>query len=54
MKFVMAGPEKMWPFNAGDCLIEVSAWACLTVFGNYVLKFITMSSSVEKDNTVHG
>jgi hypothetical protein len=20
MKFVMAGPEKMWPFNAGDCL----------------------------------
>ena len=22
----------MWPFNTGDCLIEVTAWAGLTVF----------------------
>ena len=21
----------MWPFNTGDCLIEVTAWAGLTV-----------------------
>jgi len=21
----------MWPFNTGDCLIEVTAWADLTV-----------------------
>jgi hypothetical protein len=24
--------RKMWPFNTGDCLIEVNAWAGLTVF----------------------
>ena len=22
----------MWPFNTGDCLIEVTAWAGLTVY----------------------
>ena len=24
--------KKMWPFNTGDCLIEVNTWAGLTVF----------------------
>ena len=24
----------MWPFNTGDCLIEVTAWADLTVHWN--------------------
>jgi len=23
--------RKMWPFNTGDCLIEVTAWAGFTV-----------------------
>ena len=23
--------RKMWPFNTGDCLIEVTTWAGLTV-----------------------
>jgi len=32
MKFSMTGPEKMWPFNTGDCLIEVTALAGLTVY----------------------
>ena len=53
MKFFYHKTRKRWPFNTGGCLIEESAWVCLTVLGNYVLKFITMSSSVEKDNKVH-
>ena len=32
MKFTMTGQEKMWPFNTGYCLIEVTLWAGLTVF----------------------
>ena len=24
-----------WPFNTGDCLIDVTTWACLTVFHQY-------------------
>ena len=28
----MTGQEKKWPFNSGDCLIEVRGWAGLTVF----------------------
>ena len=24
----------MWPLNTGDCLIEVTAWAGLTVYTN--------------------
>jgi len=24
----------MWPFNTGDCLKEVTAWAGFTVFSN--------------------
>jgi hypothetical protein len=24
----------MWPFNTGDCLIEVTSWTSLTVFSN--------------------
>ena len=24
----------MWPFNTGDCLIEVTTWAGLTVYVN--------------------
>jgi len=24
--------RKGWPFNTGNCLIEVTAWAGLTVF----------------------
>jgi hypothetical protein len=31
MKFSMTGYKKRWPFNTGDCLIEVTAWAGLTV-----------------------
>jgi hypothetical protein len=26
--------RKRWPFNTGDCLIEVTAWAGLTVNEN--------------------
>ena len=26
------GTRKGWPFNTGDCLIELSAWAALTVY----------------------
>jgi hypothetical protein len=29
--------RKRWPFNTGDCLIEVTAWAGLTVFGLWEL-----------------
>ena len=32
MKSSMTGQEKEWPFNTGDCLIEVTAWASLTVY----------------------
>jgi len=28
--------RKKWHFNAGDCLIEVTAWAGLTVFNEGV------------------
>jgi len=31
MKFSMTGQEKGQPFNIDDCLIEVTAWAGLTV-----------------------
>jgi hypothetical protein len=24
-----------WPYKTGDCLIEVTAWAGLTVFGKW-------------------
>ena len=27
----MTGQEKKWLFNTGDCLIEVTVWAGLTV-----------------------
>ena len=27
--------RKRWPFNTGDCLIEVTAWAGLTVLSNF-------------------
>ena len=38
MKFSMTGRiRKMWPFNTGDCLIEVTAWAGLIVL-NYSQK----------------
>jgi hypothetical protein len=30
MKFSMTG-RKMWPFNTGGCLIEVTAWTGLHV-----------------------
>ena len=32
--------RKMWPFNTDDCLIEVTAWAGLTVVA-IALPFIT-------------
>jgi len=32
MKFSMPEKEKMWPFNSGDCLIEVTTWAGFTVY----------------------
>jgi len=31
MKFFYDRTIKMWPFNTGDCLIEVTAWAGFTV-----------------------
>ena len=31
MKFSMTG-QKRWPFNTGDCLIEVTTWTGLTVY----------------------
>jgi hypothetical protein len=31
MNFSMTGQE-MWPFNTGDCFIEVTTWAGLTVY----------------------
>jgi hypothetical protein len=30
-----AGQEKMWPFNTGDCLIEVTTWEGFTVTIKY-------------------
>jgi hypothetical protein len=41
MKFSMTGQEKRWPFNKGDYLTEVTAWAGLTAWlweskSNYV------------------
>ena len=32
MKFSMTGQEKGDLLISGDCLIEVTAWACLTVY----------------------
>jgi hypothetical protein len=32
MKLSMTGQENVTPFNTGDCLIEVTAWAGLTVY----------------------
>ena len=32
MKYPMTAHTKWWPFNTGDCLIEVTAWAGLTVY----------------------
>ena len=32
MKFSMTGQEKKWPFSTGDWLIDVTAWAGLTVY----------------------
>jgi len=32
MKFSMTGQEKSEPFDTGDRLIEVTAWAGLTVY----------------------
>ena len=29
--------RKMWPFNTGDCLIDMTAWAGFTVHGHYAL-----------------
>jgi len=31
MKFSMIEPKKQWPFNKGDCLIEVTTWSRLGV-----------------------
>jgi len=31
MKCYMTGQEKGFTFNTGDCLKEVTTWACLTV-----------------------
>ena len=35
-EFYMTGQENGWPFNTGDCLIEVTACAVLTVHGNRI------------------
>jgi hypothetical protein len=32
MKVSMTRQEKMWPFNTGDCLIEMTAWLNLTIY----------------------
>ena len=32
MKFFYDRTRKRWPFNTVDCLIEVTAWAGLTVY----------------------
>jgi hypothetical protein len=29
-----SGTRKMWPFNAGYCLIEVTAWEDSFIFSN--------------------
>ena len=31
-----AGQEKRWTFNTGDCLLEVTAWAGLTIFITWI------------------
>ena len=31
-EFLYDWTRKKWPFNTGDCLIEVTAWAGLTVY----------------------
>ena len=48
--------RKMWPFNTGDCLIEVTTWAGLTVYyyvfglchvqNRRILRFWTMAVSL--------
>ena len=37
MKISMTGQEKRWPFNTGDCLIEVITLAGLTVYDNHTI-----------------
>ena len=38
MKFSMIGQKKGWPFNTGDCLIEVTTWAGLIVLDCILIK----------------
>ena len=40
MQFSMTGQEKGWPFNTGDCLIEVTSRAGLTVLLFYMKKIV--------------
>ena len=37
MKFYMTGQKKCDLINAGDCLIEMTTWACLTVHDHPLL-----------------
>ena len=38
MKISMTGHKKRWPFNTGDCLIEVTTWAGLIVLDCILIK----------------
>ena len=44
MKFYMTGQEKMWPFNANNCLIDVTAWADFTVWRTVVCRSNSLQS----------
>jgi len=35
-EFYMTGQENGWPFNTGDCLVEVTTCVGLTVYGNQI------------------
>ena len=39
MNLSMTGQEKGWPFHKGDCLIEVTRWAGVTVYIDGIQNF---------------
>ena len=48
MKISITGQGKRWPFNTGDCIIEVTTWTGMTVLiklsRNYNIYYSTVNS----------
>jgi hypothetical protein len=40
--------KKKWPFNTGDCLIEVTTWAGLTVIAQVYLLIALLTHPLAK------